>query len=235
MALYRLLFAGAVALVLTGCSAKAWDWGFGDDDEEDIAEEIIFDEELNEDLLDVDVEEIVYVYVDEEGNELYREVVRAGSEDDAGQPRRLGYENGGKMVDEEAAPSLRRRGPSMKDTRRSSLASTDGPPRDTIVRFDYKKTTITPMGMRLLEAHSAYLQDNPDLIVTIEGHTDSVASREYNKRLGLQRARMVADTLERMGVSPSQMVTVSYGEERPMQQGSSERANEMNRRVELVY
>ena len=227
---YKLLLAFLTALVLTSCSAKSWDWFSDDDADEEIAEEIVFDEALDESFGDEEVEETVYVYVDEEGNELYREVVSSADAEAADSSRRMGYEKDTQMMDEDATPPSRRRVASSSRNLR-----TDGPPRDTIVHFDYKKMTVARAGMRLLETHAAYLQKNPDLIVTVEGHTDSIASREYNKRLGLQRARAVAESLEEMGVSQSQMVTVSYGEERPLERGNSERANEMNRRVELVY
>ncbi len=241
MTLYKpLLLALIIVLALTGCSSKSWDWFF--DDEEEV-KEIVFDDEIEvENGLEEDefsgegVEEIVYVYVDEDGNELYREVVSAKKETSEESPRRLNYD--GQMADEEAMPPTRRPTETAMKGKQAAgrlQEASGGQPNNNIVQFDYKKARTGSAGMHLLEAHAAYLQKNPDLIVTIEGHTDSVASREYNKRLGLQRARMVADILEEMGVSPSQIVTVSYGEERPLHQGNSERAHKMNRRVELMY
>lgn len=113
--------------------------------------------------------------------------------------------------------------------------SRDMPPEDSIIRFGYKQTELTDRNMTLLEEHAAYLQNNPDAVVTVEGHTDSVASADYNKKLGLRRAKMVAGFLEDRGVDPEQIVTISYGEERPLRSGDSERAHAMNRRVELAY
>ena len=69
----------------------------------------------------------------------------------------------------------------------------------------------------------------------LEGHTDERGSREYNIGLGERRAQAVRRALMLQGVGDAQIVTVSYGEERPAQPGSDEAAWAKNRRVELVY
>jgi hypothetical protein len=51
--------------------------------------------------------------------------------------------------------------------------------------------------------------------VTIEGHTDSVGSNEYNLGLSERRAESVRDYLQSQGVA-GRMRTVGYGEERPV-------------------
>ena len=89
--------------------------------------------------------------------------------------------------------------------------------------------------MNLLQMHARYLSQNPNRVLSIEGHTDSAANPDYNRRLGMQRARSVADVLIQMGIPRDQLNTVSYGQERPLQQGDSEAANALNRRVELIY
>ncbi|MGU9978042.1 MAG: OmpA family protein [Candidatus Oxydemutatoraceae bacterium WSBS_2016_MAG_OTU14] len=56
-------------------------------------------------------------------------------------------------------------------------------------------------------------------MVTVEGHTDGTASHEYNKRLWSEQAPSVARTLQEMGISPNQLVTINYGKERPLDRG----------------
>jgi len=79
------------------------------------------------------------------------------------------------------------------------------------------------------------LAANPTVKVSVEGHTDERGAREYNIGLGDRRAQSVRRMLEFQGVSPDQITTVSYGEEKPSVEGHDESAWSMNRRVELVY
>ena len=67
------------------------------------------------------------------------------------------------------------------------------------------------------------------------GHADERGSREYNIGLGERRAQAVRRVLLLQGAQPSQISTVSFGEERPMAFGSDEEAWSQNRRVEFKY
>jgi len=71
--------------------------------------------------------------------------------------------------------------------------------------------------------------------VRLEGHADERGSREYNIGLGERRAQAVRRLLLLQGVSAGQISTVSFGEERPAADGSSESAYAQNRRVEIIY
>jgi peptidoglycan-associated lipoprotein len=68
----------------------------------------------------------------------------------------------------------------------------------------------------------------------LEGHADERGSREYNIGLGERRAQAVRRAMLLNGVSPNQITTVSYGEERPSAYGSDETSYQQNRRVEVV-
>ncbi|NIM05184.1 MAG: OmpA family protein, partial [Armatimonadetes bacterium] len=57
---------------------------------------------------------------------------------------------------------------------------------------------------------------------------------EYNLALGEKRARAAMEFLVDMGVDPSRLSIVSYGEERPLDPGHDEKAWSKNRRVEFV-
>ena len=69
----------------------------------------------------------------------------------------------------------------------------------------------------------------------LEGHTDERGTREYNIGLGDRRANSVRQLLIASGVSPRQLQTVSYGEERPAALGRDESSYARNRRVEFSY
>ena len=103
------------------------------------------------------------------------------------------------------------------------------------VYFDFDRSSIKPEFQRILDKHAAFLVKNPSTKVTIEGHTDSRGTPEYNIALGERRAGAVQRFLNIQGVSPSQMSVVSYGEERPAVSGQNESAYSQNRRVVFNY
>jgi peptidoglycan-associated lipoprotein len=103
------------------------------------------------------------------------------------------------------------------------------------VYFDYDSSEIRAEDRAVVEAHAAYLRDNQGAGVTLEGHTDERGTREYNVGLGERRAQAVQRLLVLLGAGNDQLRTVSYGEERPAEEGQSEHAWQLNRRVELVY
>lgn len=107
--------------------------------------------------------------------------------------------------------------------------------QNKIVYFDYDSNTIRPEYTEILAAHGKFLASNPNAKVRIDGHTDERGAPEYNIGLGERRAKAVATILMSYGVSPSQIETVSYGEERPADPGHAEESWAQNRRAELNY
>lgn len=104
-----------------------------------------------------------------------------------------------------------------------------------IIYFDYDSSTVLAQFEEIIQAHAAFLQANPGVVATLEGHADERGSREYNLALGERRAQAVKKQLVVLGAAPEQVRTVSYGEERPADPGHDEQAWSLNRRVEFVY
>jgi len=104
-----------------------------------------------------------------------------------------------------------------------------------IVYFDFDSAEVVNGYRPIIEAHAAYLSDNPGAAITLEGHTDERGSREYNLGLGERRGHSVGRTLVLLGATDRQVQTVSYGEEKPATDGHGESAWELNRRVEIIY
>ncbi|EGV27671.1 peptidoglycan-associated lipoprotein [Thiorhodococcus drewsii AZ1] len=103
------------------------------------------------------------------------------------------------------------------------------------IYFDYDSAEIKPQYLDLMRTHARYLGSNTSVKVTLEGNTDERGTREYNLALGDQRAETVRRFMLAEGVLPSQMTTLSYGEERPADGGHSETAWRQNRRVIIQY
>lgn len=104
-----------------------------------------------------------------------------------------------------------------------------------IVYFDYDKAEIKSEYVSVIAAHAKFLNGNVNRKIRLEGHTDERGSREYNIGLGERRAQQVRRALMLQGVTEAQIMTVSYGEERPAASGSDEEAYSKNRRVEMSY
>ena len=104
-----------------------------------------------------------------------------------------------------------------------------------IVYFDYDSAEIRSDSQSVVAAHSRYLAGAAGQKIRLEGHADERGSREYNIGLGERRAQAVRRALLLQGVAEVQLSTVSYGEERPAEAGSTEQAYAANRRVEIVY
>lgn len=105
----------------------------------------------------------------------------------------------------------------------------------TVVYFGYDRSEIRPEFKDILNAHAQYLVANPQASVALEGHCDERGTVEYNLALGERRANTVKRYLVVQGVNPSQLESVSFGEERPAMVGSDDSAWSKNRRTEINY
>lgn len=104
-----------------------------------------------------------------------------------------------------------------------------------VIYFDYDSYQVRPEYVSVLEAHAKFLSANKARKASLEGHTDSSGGREYNLALGQKRADAVRRSLTMMGVSDSQIESVSFGKEKPADIGNGEAAMAKNRRAEIFY
>jgi len=70
-------------------------------------------------------------------------------------------------------------------------------------------------------------------VIKIEGHCDERGTVEYNLSLGEKRAKATMDYLVGLGIDPGRISIISYGKERPADQGHTEAAWSKNRRCEF--
>ena len=102
------------------------------------------------------------------------------------------------------------------------------------VFFDYDSIELDDVAQSAIASNADVLAENPTWVVTVEGHCDSRGTPEYNLALGERRALTVRDQLVRLGVDPSRVRTVSYGEEFPFVPGDVPEAWAANRRAHFV-
>ena len=103
-----------------------------------------------------------------------------------------------------------------------------------MVFFDYDESTLTSETTGNLRAKLEILRDCPSLRLRMEGHADERGTSEYNIALGSERAQSVSRFFTGFGLDEGRFETVSFGEESPLAQGSSEASWARNRRVEFV-
>ncbi|MFN0039803.1 MAG: peptidoglycan-associated lipoprotein Pal [Burkholderiales bacterium] len=103
------------------------------------------------------------------------------------------------------------------------------------VYFAYDQFVIDEQQLPIIEAHAKFLIANKALSIVIEGNCDDRGSREYNLSLGSKRAESVRRVMLALGVTGSQLRTVSFGSEKPVALGQDEESHAKNRRSDIVY
>ena len=105
---------------------------------------------------------------------------------------------------------------------------------EEMVFFDYDVSDIRDDAETTLRAKVDILRASPQVQVRIEGHADERGSTEYNMALGNRRAEAIRQFLVGFGLAENRFEIVSFGEGRPLQQGSAESAWARNRRGQFV-
>ncbi len=101
------------------------------------------------------------------------------------------------------------------------------------IHFEFDKAIIKPESYPILDSVAQWLKENPNMIVEIAGHTDSIGSAEYNLSLSRRRAEAVRQYLIKKGISPHRLYARGYGETQPIADNGTEEGRAKNRRVEI--
>lgn len=101
--------------------------------------------------------------------------------------------------------------------------------------FDFDKAVLKPASYQELSRVLRFMQENPNISVEVEGHTDSIGSSAYNDRLSEKRATSVARFLVINGCGAERISVNGYGESRPFASNNTSRGQALNRRVELQF
>ncbi|MDR2354146.1 MAG: OmpA family protein [Deltaproteobacteria bacterium] len=99
--------------------------------------------------------------------------------------------------------------------------------------FDFDRAVIKSEFIPHLQQAARVLNNNPEIHVTLVGHTDYVGTDTYNYDLGLRRAIAVKNQLTRDGVSPDRLGVISKGETEPIDSNQTSSGRARNRRVEI--
>ena len=110
------------------------------------------------------------------------------------------------------------------------------PPRKIELRaplFDFNKATLRPLGHEKVREAAQAMKEHPKYRASIEGHTDSIGSAEYNLRLSERRAQSVADALVANGIEASRLTVKGFGKANPIASNDTEEGRQENRRVDI--
>ena len=102
------------------------------------------------------------------------------------------------------------------------------------VFFATNESVLTTASRDTLRKQAAWLIQNSDVTVVVEGHADERGTREYNLALWERRANAAKDYLMTYGVSSDRIKVLSYGKERPVDSGSNPLSWSKNRRSVTV-
>jgi peptidoglycan-associated lipoprotein len=101
--------------------------------------------------------------------------------------------------------------------------------------YNYDEATLDGAAQDALQTSATWLKgDGSGYNVLIEGHCDERGTEQYNLALGDRRANTAKDYLVTLGINSGRIRTVSYGEERPFDDGHDDSAWAKNRRAHIV-
>lgn len=101
--------------------------------------------------------------------------------------------------------------------------------------FDFDKYDLKPESFLELNRIVKILDENPDVRIHIEGHTDSIGTDEYNLQLSRKRAESVRNYLVSKGISTDRIAIFGFGSTMPIATNATEEGRALNRRVEIWF
>jgi peptidoglycan-associated lipoprotein len=102
------------------------------------------------------------------------------------------------------------------------------------IHFGFDRYDLTPKAREILSQNAELLLKHSQVNIQIEGHCDERGTIEYNLALGERRSNRARQYLVSLGVSPNRIVTISYGEEMPVDPRHHEEAWAQNRRAHFI-
>ncbi len=147
----------------------------------------------------------------------------------------LGYSDGSSLSGEQFGSNALANDAFNASRLGAEFSDPTNPLSKKIIYFMYDSSQIQQDFVPVVAAHARYLLNHPAQRVILGGHADERGSREYNIALGEQRAKSVYRMMKVQGVADNQLEIVSYGEEKPAEEGMNEASWQLNRRVEIAY
>lgn len=101
------------------------------------------------------------------------------------------------------------------------------------VTFDVGSSTLKPEFRATLDQIAQSMNQYPNSLIDVYGHTDSTGSDAFNQTLSESRARTVASYLTSRGVAAARIRSQGFGETMPIASNDTPDGRAKNRRVEI--
>lgn len=102
------------------------------------------------------------------------------------------------------------------------------------INFETAKSEIKPESKPVIDQIYEMLSKNPDLKISIEGHTDNTGIEKSNQTLSEARAKSVMSALVQKGINASRLQSKGWGQSKPIADNNTDEGKAKNRRVEIV-
>jgi outer membrane protein OmpA-like peptidoglycan-associated protein len=99
--------------------------------------------------------------------------------------------------------------------------------------FHQRSAVISPESYAELNTVADMLHQNPNMVIQLEGHTDTRGDKNLNLKLSEDRVEAVKNYLVRRGVNKSRIKLKAFGGSQPLSTENTEEAHKLNRRVEV--
>ena len=107
-------------------------------------------------------------------------------------------------------------------------------PESFVLYFNLNSNELTDESQKLIATIVAAVQRRQSKDISVIGHTDRLGSDEHNRRLSMERARVVYNLLSAASIAESDMTIIYHGEGNPLVPTADNVAEPRNRRVEVM-
>jgi outer membrane protein OmpA-like peptidoglycan-associated protein len=102
------------------------------------------------------------------------------------------------------------------------------------IYFASGKSVVKPEGYPVIDQIAAYLKENPQVKIVVEGHTDNTGSADKNQVLSENRAKSIKAELVKRGIDENRLETKGYGSSKPIGDNKTKAGKTQNRRVTIT-
>ncbi len=108
-------------------------------------------------------------------------------------------------------------------------------PKDLLIYFEFDKCKFEPdqQTESSIAEFMKWMNEHPDYMLSVTGHTDFIGTPEYNQALGMERAQIIGKYLESKGIPGNKMIIESKGKDQPVANNILSRGRAQNRRTEI--
>lgn len=101
------------------------------------------------------------------------------------------------------------------------------------IYFDFDKASLKKESQKAILSTVSLMEKYTDLLISIQGHTDTKGDDTYNLKLSIARAKAVKDAIVSRGIDEKRVKSKGFGESKPLASNDTEEGRAKNRRVEL--